>query len=148
MSDEDSIRDELAQLRVPAESPTFFDDLWRRANERERAVARRWRYSPRRPAQRRTSPTCAARARRSIRAARRPVSSRSRDCGPTPPGAPLPRRRPHRVPNSRRDGSERPADTRAARDRARQDRCVVDVRRLDPDKVIGYASRRCPPTGG
>jgi hypothetical protein len=43
MSDEDSIRDELAQLPVPPESPTFFDDLWRRANERERPVARRWR---------------------------------------------------------------------------------------------------------
>ena len=43
MSDDDSIRDELAQLPVPPESPTFFDDLWRRANDRERAVARRWR---------------------------------------------------------------------------------------------------------
>jgi hypothetical protein len=42
MSD-DSIRDELEQLSVPPESPEFFDNLWRRANERERAVARRWR---------------------------------------------------------------------------------------------------------
>jgi hypothetical protein len=42
-NDDDSIRDELAQLSVPPEPPQFFDDLWRRANERERAVARRWR---------------------------------------------------------------------------------------------------------
>jgi hypothetical protein len=43
MSHDDSIHDELAQLPVPPEPPEFFDDLWRRANERERAVARRWR---------------------------------------------------------------------------------------------------------
>jgi hypothetical protein len=43
MSNDDSIHDELAELPVPPESPQFFDDLWRRANERERARARRWR---------------------------------------------------------------------------------------------------------
>ena len=43
MSPDDSIHDELAELPVPPESPQFFDELWRRANERERAVARRWR---------------------------------------------------------------------------------------------------------
>ena len=43
MSHDDSIHDELAELPVPPESPQFFDDLWRHANERERAVARRWR---------------------------------------------------------------------------------------------------------
>ena len=41
--DDDTLRDELARLPLPPETTQFFDDLWRRANEQERALARRWR---------------------------------------------------------------------------------------------------------
>jgi hypothetical protein len=38
-----SVRDALERLPVPAEQPEFFDDLWKEAERRERASARRWR---------------------------------------------------------------------------------------------------------
>ena len=39
----ESVRDELGRLPMPPERPEFFDDLWKQAELRERASARRWR---------------------------------------------------------------------------------------------------------